>query len=297
MVEKVTDARSNANDQVMHAVRALGRSGHRRQVFEAVCFGKKRIKTVQDVADSTGLSRVQVLNAAKRLVHDQVILQTKKEGDTAYEKDSFLCGRREEILRLVDRPEAQPEYPTKVNPRVGAEARVQISVPSALVRVKHLTVDEIDSLSKVRGIPQGLPPTNMSERDFKEGLLRIVRQPGDFKDWGGELNDAFTTHLVVGGKRMRTAIALKGPGTRGKLTPKKMGKNGDQIQRLFTTSADIYILQYWNGIEQSVYEQTHQLAMARSAASGVEVSYVIIDGSDSTRLIEAYPECFAATKA
>lgn len=295
MVERVTDARSNANDQVMHAVGALGRSAHRRQVFEAVCFGKKRVKTVQDVADATGLTRKQVLNAAKALVHDQVIHQTTKGGETAYEKDSFLCGRRKEIFGLIDQPERQRNFPTKTNPQLGVEPQIHISVPSALVRVEHLTVDEIGSFSKVQDVPRGRPPTEVSESDFKAGLLCILRQGGDFKDWGGELNDAFSTHLEVDGRRLRTAFALKGPGTRGKLTPKKMGKNGDQIQRLLSTSADVYVLQYWNAIEQSVYEQVHQLAMARSAGSGTVVRYVIIDGSDSTRLIEAYPECFPTT--
>ena len=45
---------------------------------------------------------------------------------------------------------------------------------------------------------------------------------------------------------------LKGKGKKGPLTPAKMGKHGDQIQRLFESTADIFFVQYWDNIGERV---------------------------------------------
>jgi len=71
-----------------------------------------------------------------------------------------------------------------------------------------------------------------------------------------------------------------------------MGKNGDQIQRLFQTAADIFLLQYWSQIDDSVLEQMQMNAKLRSYADGKRIYYGIIDGQDSARLIQAYPKQF-----
>jgi len=63
----VSDARSNANDQIAHAVAVIGRSKYRRAVFEAIYFGKKPSKTVDEIAVKTGLSAKRVLEEAKKL--------------------------------------------------------------------------------------------------------------------------------------------------------------------------------------------------------------------------------------
>ena len=66
-MKQVTDHRSNPNEQVETAVRAIGRSEHRRKVFEAVYKGKKRIKTVSELEEITGLKKVRVLQEAHKL--------------------------------------------------------------------------------------------------------------------------------------------------------------------------------------------------------------------------------------
>lgn len=77
----------------------------------------------------------------------------------------------------------------------------------------------------------------------QEGMQQVLGEKGKFQDWGGEGNDLWTTRLRLGGKRRATAFAFKSGGTPGKLTPAKMGRNGDQIQRLFQSPADVFIVQ------------------------------------------------------
>jgi hypothetical protein len=55
-----------------------------------------------------------------------------------------------------------------------------------------------------------------------------------------------------------------------------MGKNGDQIQRLFKTAACVFIVQYWGQVAESVVEQMAEFAKAKSATEASVVFYGII---------------------
>lgn len=296
MVQNVSDARSNANDQLAHAADTIGRSEIRRAVFDAICRGKKPTKSVSDLMEATGLARKQVLTAGKHLADHHLVEQNKVSGEVAYTKDSFLSANRRVIYRLIDKPKARDEFPTKTSPRTRVQAStvVTVQLPRGFVDVKAITVDEIDSFRLAWEVPKAQSPTKMSESDFKEGLKQVLQVEDDFKDWGGEPNDLFTDRLVIKGERSRAAFALKGPGQRAKrLVPKMMGKNGDQIQRLFKAEADLYVVQYWNQVDQAIHDLMYGLAVAKSATSGgARVRYAVIDGSDSTRLIKAYPKEF-----
>lgn len=292
MAISVTDARSNANDQIAHAVSVIGRSDHRRRVFDAISKGKKATKTVGDIATATGLERKQVLTAGKQLVANHLFEQTKLDGDTAYTKDSFLSAHRLKILRFVDEPSKLDELPTKTRPRpwTGSEVRF-VPVPTRFIEIEVITIQALDQLAAAATQPPRAP-VELPESAFKQGFQEIVGEQGAFSDWGGERNDLFTTQIKVHGVRRATAIAFKGPGTRGKLTPKKLGKNGDQIQRLFTTPAQAFLVQYWNTIDASVLEQMEAFAVMRSVATGQRIYYGLIDGTDSARIIAAHPAAF-----
>jgi hypothetical protein len=71
-----------------------------------------------------------------------------------------------------------------------------------------------------------------------------------------------------------------------------MGKNGDQIQRLFGAPAEVFLVQYVGQISDSVVSLMQQLAIAKSVLAGQEVWYGVIDGQDSNRLYLAYPKSF-----
>lgn len=294
MVVNVSDARSSSNDQIAHAVTAIGKSKDRATVFRAIYYGKKKVKTVEEIHKATGLSRKRVLEEAKKLVNKYIVSQTKKDGDTAYEKDPFYAASKVKILSFVRNPQKLSELPTKTAPRpISSTGITTISIPQQYIRAKMITIDEIDSFSKVRkqrGTNKNFIP--ILESEFKEGIKQILNEHGRFRDWGGERNDLLTTRLMLKGKRRATAFAFKGRGTHGKLTPASMGKNGDQIQRLFLSPAEVFLIQYCGQIDDSVLEQIEAFANIKSINEKKEIFYGIIDGQDTRRIIEAYPNAF-----
>lgn len=295
MIHKVSDVRSNRNDQIVHAATVLGRSRSRIAVFKAIYRGKKRIKTVEDISKQTRFSHWQVLTDGKKLANAQIVHQTKLNGITAYEKDDFYAGVRGNILSLVKNREKLKTFPTKVNPHGGGRgtAVVSVRVQRKRINAQLITLDDIDSFSKVRRKrDNGADLKGISEARFKDGVKRILNEKGRFQDWGGERNDLLTTRLRINGKRLSTAFAFKGPGKRGTLTPAGMGKNGDQIQRLFMSPAQVFIVQYWTQIADSVLEQMETFASMKSLTGEKRIYYGIIDGADSARIVSAYRRAF-----
>jgi hypothetical protein len=57
----VVDSTSNKPEQIEHAAEVIGRSKHRLLVFEAIYKGKKKEKTVSELAKITKLSPKRVL--------------------------------------------------------------------------------------------------------------------------------------------------------------------------------------------------------------------------------------------
>ena len=74
-VQHVTDFRSNRSDHIVNAAKYLKKSKLKQEVFKAVYFHKSKIKTVSDIQKKTGLNRIQILQNAKLLVHEQLIHQ------------------------------------------------------------------------------------------------------------------------------------------------------------------------------------------------------------------------------
>ncbi|GIW52806.1 MAG: hypothetical protein KatS3mg081_2161 [Gemmatimonadales bacterium] len=297
MVQPVSDVGSNAEENIAHAAKVLGRSTHRRSIFEAIYTGKRRAKKVSDLMRVTGLPRRRVLDAGKRLADNRLVKTTKLDGETAYEKIDFFQSNKRRILSLASSPARLAAFPTKRNPRPAAAFTIRMSGQRA--RIEQVTVDDIESFRRVRSVKKPLPElgNEYSEEDFKLGMQRILGEPGRFKDWGGEVADLFTTKCWFRHRRRPLALALKGPGTKGKLTPGKMGKNGDQIQRLFEAPAEVFLIQYCRQIDSSVLTQMQQLAVAKSLMTGTRVYYGVIDGSDSRRLVTAYRDKFNSTRS
>lgn len=289
----VTDARSNAPEQIIYAAECIGRSKQRLLVFKAIYFGSRKVKTAAQIANSSGLSKTRVLQEARNLVTKGIVHQEKVDGETAYRKDDFFHGNKGKILSLVKSPAKRQAVPTKRNP-LGGKATVVVSLPRGFSfrSPKQLTIDDIDSFEKVRKVgAAGNLPAAVSETRFKRGLLRILCQGGRFRDWGGEQSDIYTSRLVYKKRRYAAAFALKGPGLKTRLTPGKMGKNGDQAQRLFNQAADFFVVQHWREIDPSVVALVRSLATAK-ALGGAKVFFTIIDGQDSMRLYSAYSNLF-----
>jgi hypothetical protein len=293
MPVQVSDSASNANEQIAQAAEAVGRSIRRRRVFDAIYTGKRRTKTVQDVAEHTRLTRKQVLEAAKPLATKHVVEQIRHDGDTAYSKIDFIHAHKHRILSLASDPRRLARFPTKRKVLVRLPKTITLRASGA--KAIQLTMDDIDSFRSARVVRTlGPLPEHVSERAFKRGVQAILGEPGKFMDWGGEKNDLLSTRLRLRGERRTVAFGFKGPAVNGVLTPKKMGKNGDQIQRLFQSAADVFIVQYSREIDQSILDQMRPLATAKSLMEGKTVWFGVIDGVDSNRIYVAYRKKFSS---
>ncbi len=295
MALPVSDRSSNKPEQIEHAAEVLGKS-QRITVFRNIYTGKKKIKTVEQLAKLTGLTKKRVLECGKKLATQDIIEQVKVNGLTAYKKIDFFQQHRDKIIRLASNPEERNKLPTRRRPVIKfRKENIKINLPKRKIKAINITIDDIASFKEVKKInDKNLDYTKIPEKKFKKGIAKILGERGQFKDWGGENNDLFSTRLYIKNTRKRAAFAFKGPGTKGKLTPGKMGKNGDQIQRFSKCrSADVLIVQYWAQIDDSVIEQLENSAKIKSYMEDKIIWYVIIDGEDSTKLIKAYPKEFS----
>ncbi len=183
--------------------------------------------------------------------------------------------------------------PTKKRPVATLQKTISIHIPRPRIQAQYITLDDIDSFYRVRSVR--VEPgefTAISEARFKTGIAKVLGESGHFHDWAGERNDLYSNRVRISGRRYPAAFAFKGHGTKGILTPARMGKNGDQIQRLFKTTASVFIVQYWGQVAESVTEQMEEFAKAKSAVEGTVVFFGVIDGDDSNRLLMAYPKAF-----
>jgi len=123
-----------------------------------------------------------------------------------------------------------------------------------------------------------------SEESVKTALAAIIGEPYVHKDWGGEKSDLYTSRLHVEGRQLSTAWLLKGPGYPRPMTVKALGKNGDQIGRLFSEPADLLVLQHCHEITSAVVNMmetyAHDLRNPRK--------YMILDGSDTAQILKSH---------
>lgn len=113
----VTDARSNFNDQIAHAVNVLKRSEKMRSLFDAICKGGAKPKTVKQLMGATGFTQVNTLQLGGKLADQQLVHKMRVRGETAYAKDRFYATNRSKITRLISNPDKFKELETKVRPK------------------------------------------------------------------------------------------------------------------------------------------------------------------------------------
>lgn len=153
--------------------------------------------------------------------------------------------------------------------------------------------DAIDSFAKMRDAPFSRTKRDLEllravpERDVKQAIAEIIGEPDVPKDWGGERSDLFSSRVRLGGKRISAAFAFKGPAEFKPLTFAGLGKNGDQIDRLFTEPADLLVLQHCHQITPAV----RGAMRAYAQRMGNPRLFCVIDGYDTVRLLRAYKKC------
>ncbi len=291
MLRLVSDSRSNDREQIEYAARKIGKSAVRRAVFYAICYGKQKRKSISEIVEKTNFPRKSVLWEAKKLDSWQILSQVESGVDPIYEKDSFYCQHSKVILNFAKDKKKREKIPTKRNPKSKQSKSFKITInkiPQKFVKIEQISVDDVDSFSKVKKIGS-MPNVFRAELNIKKLFKKILGEKGSFKDWGGEPNDLFTK-IQIKKKRYSVAFAFKGKSKKNikKLTPKDMGKNGDQIFRMFRSPANVFFVQFVGQIDESVLSLMEQLSIAKSYANGIPVFYGIINGDDTSRLFSAY---------
>lgn len=175
-----------------------------------------------------------------------------------------------------------------------ALTRALEGVRLAMPRPPLIPIEEIDSFAAAADVPPAkvaalaakkLP---LPEQTVKEYISRIVGEPYLEKDWGGELSDVLTSRAQLGGRRVTAAFLLKGSGSKEKLRPGDLGKNGDQIRRLSKQNADLYVVQHVGQFDEAVHDAVRDMVVARRAERGEHVVGSVWDGSDCARLFVAH---------
>jgi|SRR5208337_916204 len=305
MMLNVSDNASHRRDQIANLAELLASAPSRQALVRAVNFGKKRVKSVGELAAKLssqikGITPKRVTEIGKPLVNlaftQERILENGRK-TTAYAK---LDRHRDvkEALKLASNKKKRENYHTKSNPKIRVVGHTVTIKAPFVPRVKSLTVDDVKEFQKVKSVknvPPKMTPPRLPEAVVKKGIIKLLGEELDPKDWGGESNDIFTTRVSINGRRKRAAFALKGPAMTGPLVPAKMGKNGDQIQRLFSSPAQVFFVQYEEEIKESVVDLMARLATAK-AVTEREVYYGVIDMTDTYRLRLAYPRAFTRKK-
>ena len=131
------------------------------------------------------------------------------------------------------------------------------------------------------------PLRSIPEEAIKGAFADIIGEPAVPKDWGGERSDLFSSNVAIDGCRISTAFAFKGPAKFHPMTVADLGKNGDQIDRLFSEPADLVVLQHCHEITTPV----RGMMRAYAERMGQLKSFCLINGYDTLRILAAYGKC------
>ena len=283
------------NEQIIHAVKSIGNSKLRLEVFLAICKGKKKEKSVSWIKENTSLkNNKRVTEEAIKLVKDEVItqLEHKIDGETVYTKVDFLCTHKNKIEKLVKNKKLRNSIHTKYNPQITLPSKlikINLKISPKTVKTKTISIQDIDEFSKIKKTKSMGYDLEKNEDHVKELFKKIIGEKGTFNDWPGEKNDLFT-YVKLNGKRIPAAFAFKGKSKKSisKLRPKDMGKNGDQVERLFTSPAEIFFVQFVGQIDESMVKTMEDQSTLKSHYTNKMIYYGVIDGSDTSKIFAKY---------
>lgn len=285
----VSNPSADREEKIEHAAKILRRSPQAKKVFVNVYGGHKKYKTIEEIRGSIPGFNTNTYTAAAKLAGEDIIEVQRPKGLVSYGKKDFYNINKKVILRLCENAPRLNKFPTKR--KVIIAGRKTTYTFATKPRVKAITIDDIDSFSRVRNFPRPKQSlvSRMSERIINKGISKILGQK-DKKDWGGERNDIFSTKVLIGNKRISTSFALKA--LKYKISNKSMGKNSDQIQRLFEGTSQLHVIGNTHGVHESLYDFLQAFALQKAIATGNEIYYCIIDGDDLSRIVQAYAEQF-----
>lgn len=180
---------------------------------------------------------------------------------------------------------------------IGDLVNCSASLPTPYLQTLELYPESIDQFTDInkKWTPtkeEFMQMRKVPEQAIKELLCQLM---GEYKvpnDWGGEECDIFTANLSVNGHRKTAAFLLKGPARFHPMKPTDLGKNGDQLYRLFNIPAQIFVVQHCHNIGAAVRKQAEAFALQRSFIAPCQV--VFLDGFTTARLLHAHGKWPAA---
>jgi hypothetical protein len=122
------------------------------------------------------------------------------------------------------------------------------------------------------------------EAAVKAAFAEVLGEPDVPLDWGGERFDLWTTRLFVRNQPLRAAFLFKGPSEFKPMTIGSLGKNGDQLDRLSTTPADVLVIQHCHSITAPVVG----MLRAYAASTSPQRRYLLIDGYDTVKILSHF---------
>lgn len=156
------------------------------------------------------------------------------------------------------------------------------------------SIEELDSFDRcseilIQDIRPILPQVaNLREEAVKRFLVDLLGEPTVPKDWGGEADDVFSTHVRMDGREVAATFALKGRGVRGRMKIRHLGKNADQIVRLTRQPASLFVVQHVDEVDSAVRQALESAVIAVRATRNSEARGSVWDGIDTGRLLVAY---------
>lgn len=284
MINRFTDSLSHNPNQISTAAELIGSSEYKRAVFERVCFGKRKEVSIDQIVFETRLPRRQLMNAANFLA-DNGIIEQEKEHVTTYKKNCPLCNQRAKVLSLSGNEVKKANFRKKF---LGKEDKIIVKIYNKkTVNATQISIENIDQFKKIKSTPNQTY-MDLKEKDVKEKLSKILKEKGEYNDWGGEFYD-LSTYVKINGKRLRAVFALKGRGKKiNKLRLKDMGKNGDQIDRMFMADAQVFFVQFVRQVGEDIFISLKTNAMNKSFMTGRQIYYGVIDGNDTARIFKTF---------
>ena len=151
-----------------------------------------------------------------------------------------------------------------------------------------------EAIEQFAGMDEGWFPSEsefkrmqeVPEQAVKELLCRLLSEHSVPSDWGGEESDVLSANLMIDGRRHTGAFLLKGPARFHPMKPTDLGKNGDQLYRLFNIPAQVYVVQHCHNIGAAVRKQAEAFALARTFVAPCRI--VFMDGVTTARLLRTH---------
>jgi hypothetical protein len=169
--------------RIRSAVDAIGRSELKLAIFEEVYYHKSRLKSVDEIAKATRLSREQVLKNGVALKKAGLFEQEKKDGVTAYRQIEFYQHNKDKIVRFVRDPSKMEKFltpaPGLMAPAEGfslVRARIQRPRHNKLVRSSENTAKLRIAFLTTNPVRDAMLRTDLEMRDVQKELRKSTNR-------------------------------------------------------------------------------------------------------------------------